>query len=489
MAKKPAVQQVVTGIIENPFHLRGCIGPPHSGGWRAMKWHEETLQAVFRDLDREPPEYVLVRAPALGGKTTFAKQFIDRVDSDHRDIFVVYLPLGGAIATLQDFLTQVRKTFVDRGGWLLDLIVENGDSTDSFRELEEAITAWNALECGDLEELLCGLLRKLPERFSRVVLILDDIDRMPEELRLRLGEALRTIHAYRPTSILRRFTVLLTARSLLRGPLAVSPLANVVKPYRLGDFTRDDLDAFLQRSEGVSGFRFAPEIVDYLYNKTSGQAVMLQRILRTATENRPASTVIHLPDIFESVCQCFVTGGGVVERLLDVTKLSTEAKSKLIEVIEELPVLGFEFNPAVADLIDMGIVRQGANQRLICRSPLIRELYIARFLPHLDLPSLQQVDEFLLNLPCVLAMVKSKKHIDMVDKCIRGAKTTGYAAHATPETLVVEFLSESGHPLDLREVQYCFRRYYGDLLPRKIEMNDILRTVAKVLVAWSDDNE
>jgi hypothetical protein len=488
MAKKSAVHQADSGI-ENPFHLRGYIGPPHSGGWRAMKWHEETLLAVFRDLDREPPEYVLVRAPALGGKTTFAMQFIDRVDSGRKEIFAAYLPLGGTIATPQDFLQQVCNSFVDRGGRLLDdLMVAAGGSYDPIRELEEAVAAWKALECSDLEELLRGLLRALPERFSRAVLILDDCDRLPEKLRLLLGEAFRTIHAYRPTSILRRFTILITARSLLRGPQAVSPLANVCKPYSLGDFTPDDLKAFLKRSESVSGFRFAPETVDYLYEKTSGQAVMLQRILRTATLDKQVSAVIQIPDILDAVCQCFEKGGGVVDRLLDVTKLTPEARLKLIDVLEELPVPALEFDPAVADLIDMGTVRQGSNHRLICRSPLIREFYVARYLPRRDLPSLEPVDEFLLNLPCVLAMVMSKNLLNSVQDCILHVSKHGFNDD-TPETAAIEVLRKSGYPLDLREVQYCYRRYFGDLLPREIELTDILRTVAKVLVAWSNDDE
>lgn len=83
-------------LIEPPFHLRGFIGPQNTGGWRAMKWHEDTLTAVFRDLDREPPEYILVRAPALGGKTTFAMQFMDRGAASRSDFFFAYLPLGSS---------------------------------------------------------------------------------------------------------------------------------------------------------------------------------------------------------------------------------------------------------------------------------------------------------------------------------------------------------------------------------------------------------
>jgi hypothetical protein len=473
---------------ESPFHLRGYIGPQHTGAWRAMKWHEDTLRSVFRDLDRNPPEYIFVRAPALGGKTTFAMQFMDRVISAQRDIFVAYLPLGGDIVTQEDFLFQMRQSFVNGVDRLLDSMARTGIQ-DLILELSEALTEWNTLPCSDLDELLRGLMRKLPEHFRRVVLVLDDSDRPPEEARQQLGEAFRTIHANRPAGTLSRFSILLTARSLLRGPNAVSPLANVVKTYQLGDFTRDDLVEFLGRSEAVAGARFDPETVDYLHMKTGGQAVMLQRVLRTAIQDRPEADLLGLPDVFGAVCRCYEDGGGLVDRLLDITYLTQEARLKLAEVLDELPVLAFESEPPVAELIDLGIVRHGPNRRLICRSPLIRELYLARFLPRRELPRLTPIDELLLNLPSVLAMVMSKPLLNCVQERISKVERMGYAAHDTPETVAVEALRTSGYPLDLREVEYCYQRYYGDLCPQQIALDDVLRTVARVLVAWSDEHE
>ena len=61
---------------ESPFYLRGYIDPQYTAAWSVMKWHDAVLSNVLRDLDRDPPEYILVRAPALSGKTTFAMQFI-----------------------------------------------------------------------------------------------------------------------------------------------------------------------------------------------------------------------------------------------------------------------------------------------------------------------------------------------------------------------------------------------------------------------------
>jgi len=46
-------------------------------------------------------------------------------------------------------------------------------------------------------ELGAGGIRELPDRFSRVVLVLDDCDRVPADGRVQIAEAFRTIHADR----------------------------------------------------------------------------------------------------------------------------------------------------------------------------------------------------------------------------------------------------------------------------------------------------
>jgi hypothetical protein len=105
---------------ESPFHLRGYIGPQHTVAWSVMKWNDDVLSNVLRDLDRDPPEYILVRAPALGGKTTFAMQLMERATSERPDIFVVYLPLGAMTTSWPIFLQQIHQAFVNGVGLLLD---------------------------------------------------------------------------------------------------------------------------------------------------------------------------------------------------------------------------------------------------------------------------------------------------------------------------------------------------------------------------------
>jgi AcrR family transcriptional regulator len=472
--------------MESPFHLRGYIGPQHTAAWKAMKWHHDTLRAVFQDLDRDPPEYILVRGPALSGKTTFAMQFLDRAASARPDILAVYLPLGATTTSPTIFLQQIRQAFLTRVGQLLDSMTIQ----DLTLELSDVLASWKTLHFGNLEELLRGLIRELPGRFSRVVLLLDDCDRVPVGGRVHMAEALRTIHADRAAGPLRRFSVLILGRSLLRGPQAVSPLANVVRTYWLRDLSLDDLRAFLERcGEALGGVRFSPESIMYLDRKVSGQAVMLQMICQAAAQDKTPSTGVELGDVLGAVCGCYEDESAVVDRVTNIAKLTAEAHSVLVDVLRELPVPCFEFEPGIAELVDFGMIVPGPNHLSVCRSELVRELLVSRYFHETELPDLTMPETYLITVPNVLAMVVSERLFGRVEERVKRAASVGFALDATRETEAVAALIDSGYPLDRREIQYCYDRYYSLLRPRKIDLEDVLRVVAKIHLAWCKDDE
>ena len=179
----------------------------------------------------------------------------------------------------------------------------------------------------------------------------------------------------------------------------------------------------------------------------------------------------------------------MVNRLLDVGRLTGEARSKLIAVLQEHPVPAFEFEPAIAELVDLGTVKPGANNRCVCRSPLVRELLVYRYFRREELPNLTPEEQYLLEVPCVFAMAASERLFSKVSDRIRHAGKMGFALGGSPEKEAVAALRESGYPLDLREIQYWHRRYYSDLGVKEIELEDVFRLVAKIFLAWSGDDE
>jgi hypothetical protein len=471
--------------FENPFHVRGHITQKDAAAWRAMKWHDSLLIALLQDLEREPPPYTLVRGPAMSGKTTFAMQFRARVAADHPEIFAVYVPLGATITSLSHLLHQIHQAFVERVGELLDSAVVQ----DATLVLSEALTHWGTIDLDDLHVTLRELIQWLPEQYRRVVLILDDFDRMPDEIRLTAAETLRTIFADRSSGPLKGFSLLLLGQSLMRGPQAVSPLANVVKTYRLGDFSRDDFKAFISRSgEALGGVVIQENAADYLYRKANGQIVMLQRLLKTATAGRQGAIEVEISDAYRSVVDCFEPGGGIVDHMVDVGALAEEAQRALDAVLRGTPLPCWESEPGIAELIDLGLVIPGPTHLCICRSPLIRELLVTRYRLELESFDLSQKEYTVANIPPVAVAVVTESLLHGVESRLAAIAKDMLIPGGDLLAEAVGVLIASDCALDLDEVQFYYDRYFGELFPAKIGLDDIFRAIAKILLAWSKEN-
>jgi len=204
---------------------------------------------------------------------------------------------------------------------------------------------------------------------------------LPRELQESITEELRSIYVGRQYGSLSRFSVILLARSLLNYPSAVSPLADIVREYSLGDFTLEDTNRFLDRcGTFLSGLTFTTEAVRYLHCKTGGQAVAIQRICSTATQNKADSSIVNQADILDGICDCFQTIGGFVDGALDLHSLSVESKETLDRLLRGNIILPFEFDPAVGQLTGLGIAKISDKKGCTFRSPLIQELLVYLFL-------------------------------------------------------------------------------------------------------------
>jgi len=471
--------------LESPFHVRGHITQNDAAAWKAMKWHDSLLSAVLQDLEREPPPYTLLRGPAMSGKTTFAMQFRARIAADHPEIFAVYVPLGATVTSLPHLLHQIHQAFVERVGELLDSSLVQ-DTTLVF---SEALTHWGTLDLDDLHITLRELVQWLPEQYRRVVLILDDFDRMPDGIRLAAAETLRTIFADQSSGPLKGFSVLLLGQSLLRGPQAVSPLANVVKIYRLGDFSRDDFKAFVERSgDALGGAVYHEDALDYLFHKANGQIVMLQRLLKTATAGSQSAIEIEIADAYRSVVDCFEQGGGVVDHMVDVAALSEGARRALDEVLRGTPLPCWESEPGIAELVDLGLVIPGPTHLCICRSPLIQELLVTRY--HLELGTfdLSQQEYTIASIPPIAVAVVTDSLLYGVESRLAAIAKDMLGQGADLLTQAIGVLIASNYVLNLDEVQFYYDRYFGVLFPAKIGPEDVFRAIAKIHMAWSKEN-
>ncbi len=173
----------------------------------------------------------------------------------------------------------------------------------------------------------------------------------------------------------------------------------------------------------------------------------------------------------------------------NLSSLTPEALSRLTDVLRDSPIPSFEFEPGIAELVDLGMIVPGPNHLSVCRSELVRELLIRRYIHEAELPDLTMSETFLVKVPSVLAMVVSERLFHRVEERIKQAARIGFAPNTNRETEAAAALVDSGYSLDLREVEYWYDRYYSHLSPRKIELEDVLRVVAKIYLAWCKDDE
>jgi hypothetical protein len=463
---------------DSPFHLRGYIGPQHKEAWAAMKRHDDILASVVRDLDYNPPEYVLVRAPAFGGKTTFALQLVHGLAESRPDILMVYVPVGGTNASLAGFLGAVRDGLKSR---LTEWLNANGAIEQKYPGLRDELSSWEKIRASSLSQLLDKVLFEVPDEFARIVFVADDCDALPPELRESIAEELRSIYVGRQYGSLSRFSVVLLARSLLHYPSAVSPLADIVREYSLGDFSLEDTELFLSRCGALlDGLTFDPDAVRYLHRKTGGQAVAIQRVCSIATRNKANASIVETSDILDGICDCFETRGGFVERILDIESLSDEAKGTLNHLLRGNIVLPFEFDPAVGQLMDLGIAKITNQKRCTCRSPLVLELLVYRYLTAQDRPRLNSNESCLLDLPQVKPLLCDDLLFDEICS-LHPSNHAGFTS-GEPEACVKELIHRRHPEIDVAAIQHCARRYFDD--PQAPVLEDVLRVVAKVYLHW-----
>jgi hypothetical protein len=463
----------------SPFHFHGYIGPQHEAAWAAMKWHNGIIEHVARDLDYNPPEYVLIRGPALSGKTTFAMQLMHRLAEERPDILTVYLPIGGANASHSRFLDVLREGLMFR---LKEWLQKNEDAPDQHPDLRVALNSWASLKAESLTELLSAMLWQVPDEFGRVVFVVDDCERLPPGQRELVAEELRSIHAARGFGPLSRFSVIVLASSLLRYPGVVSPLADVVLEYRLEDLTPEETQQFLERCGSIlGGLTFEAEGVQYLHHKTAGQAVFIQRICSSAIRKHTGPAAVEKANILDGICECFEDGGGFIDRLLNVEGLSPETKATLDRMLRGHDVLPFEFDPAVGQLMDLGLARIGTKRHCACRSPLLLELLEYRYRVAQDRPRLTSSEARLLDLPQVVPLLCDDPLFDEI--CATHPSNHVGFTSAEPGTHLQVLIEKRWPEIDIAGIQHCIRRYLGDqeAAPTREE---VLRTVAKLYLYW-----
>ncbi len=475
-------------MASSPFHSLGYIGPQHEAAWAVMRRYDQILAEVVDDLLRSPPEYILIQASVLGGKTTFGYQLLEWVGQRHREMLLVYLDLGGLGMDPKEsqIVQRIQHAIQDR----LAALIESGSLQDQLEQSARAVVGLLQSEgFGDLDDLLRTVLQNL-DVFDRVVLVIDRIGALSDGLHEAFQERLRSIHSRRTSGPLKRFSVVLLAESLRHQRGAVSPLSNVVKRYSLDDFTRAEFVDFIGRCESeLDGTTFQGDAVEYIFNKTNGQLVMVQKICDLATRCKPPGTRVEVNDAREAIALCCQEPGGVVPRLLgqaEALKDTATTRNRLDEILRGSPVLNFEAFPGVAQLVNAGIIKRGADGKSIFRSPLLREMLLWAYMDSYAFPVLSKTEQYLLTLPHVLSVVVDDQLSGLVRDAVPNTSRGPFSAEegSELEDLAMDVLRTQNLDIDAEEIRFFFNRYYPNESATEIGQETILMLMARVYLSW-----
>ena len=214
--------------------------------------------------------YFLLHAPRQSGKTSTLEALAERLNASGscRCVYVDFQcaqnageDLAGAIRiVLSSIVAAARRTF----------------GTDSLRTLWQEVTEWQPPEraLGEFLELWCAAETK------PLVLLIDEIDALPDLPLLSVVQQLRSGHRLRPGRF-PQSVVLCGQHNVrdyrirgLRGEgrgARASPFNIVAKSLRLGDFSAGEVKALLAQHTEETGQEFETEAVERVWKLTRGQ--------------------------------------------------------------------------------------------------------------------------------------------------------------------------------------------------------------------------
>ncbi len=478
----------VPRVSEVPFFHLDCLKPELLAPWWAMTWREPVLTEILACLELDPPEFVSVIAPVKSGKTTLAWQLIDRLRNpapNHIPILLEMRHLGHQ-ATPDSVARYIARASFEQ---LREVLDTDSAALASSPQLGSP-SGGASLRLDDLGPFLHELIGSL----GTLLLVVDDIDHLPEDVRTTLLIFFRSLHANRDhNALLRKLSVVILAtQSVAVKELdGVSPY-NVAREYELPDLTREELGEFLDRcASRLDRISFTPEAVEYLFSQTRGHAILIQKICADAVNGVEPGQRVRIKHVLRGIARCFEYPEGYVSSLLDVDGLSPDVRDKLQRLVFQESVLPWH---NVGEIVQRGIAKRGESNRCIFRSPLIHMLFVSKFDETLqrlqELRDLTQKDKDLAMLPQVSVLLFNRPlRREVEEQLARDGFELNSSQPVTywKESYVSEasrILEQMDPPFDEQGMQYFVGYYFEEHRSPLLEKKDVLELVAK---AWAAD--
>ncbi len=301
-------------------------------------------------------KYFVLHAPRQTGKTSALLALADVLNE--RGYHCVYATVETA-RTARDDVRRAMRTVLFR-------LASEAQATlgDDF-----LAGIWRALlaDAGP-DEALGQALRRWAEASPRpLVLLIDEIDTLVGDSLLSVLQQLRAGYPGRPARF-PRSVVLCGMRDVrdYRMGAAGSPFNVAAKSLRLGDFSRQDVQALLAQHTGETGQAFTPEALDAVWTQTRGQPWLVNALAHGACfENRALREARSRPvtaDVIAAAREEII-----VQRVTHLDYLADKLREDRVRRVVEPMLGGGERRATTRDVEyarDLGLLARDAPVRI-----------------------------------------------------------------------------------------------------------------------------
>jgi hypothetical protein len=347
------------------------------------------LKAVLRLI--EAKKYFLLHAPRQTGKTTCLLALMEYLNRQgpYRALYVniecaqaAREDVGQGIAAVIDAIAGQARWFLGEEG-VEALARQIISQKSALLALEAFLRAW------------CAACAK------PTVLLLDEVDALIGDTLISLLRQLRAGYPNRP-KLFPQSVVLCgvrdirdyrihssTEKALITGGSAFNIKA---ESLRLGDFSREDVEALLHQHTEETGQRFEPDAIEAVWRLTCGQPWLVNALAYEVCFKMPEGL-----DRSVSITQAMIEAAKerlILARVTHLDQLADKLREDRVRRVIEPMLAGQMITEGTDDdrqyLVDLGLLRREGSGGLVVANPIYREV-IPRMLAGGPQDSLPQI--------------------------------------------------------------------------------------------------
>lgn len=211
---------------------------------------------------------------------------------------------------------------------------------------------------------LTSFLGEVSNRFTRVVLMIDELDGLPEELAIDLAGQIRSLFSNRVREMeSAKYFILLAGSFGLDRMISFeknSPLRNVVEVMYLGDLSEAETAQLTQNLKEL-GKQIEPGVVDRIYEWTGGHPYLTQQVC----SKLEVSKEISLANVDNVVEDLMVAGDSNLNHVLEHLRQSSRLNQMTSAILSGEKVPFSRSVSLLAELELVGVIKNDRGQAVI----------------------------------------------------------------------------------------------------------------------------